>query len=54
MKHQTQAATTWKLASYLPPERRKATTDRRKDEARSAQGERREGEKRTLKSLLRF
>ena len=54
MKQKSSATTTWKLASYLPAERRKATGDRRKDAERSVQGERRQGEKRTLKSLLRF
>ena len=45
---------TWRLASYLPKERRTSMTDRRKDEERAASPERRREERRSLRSLLRL
>ena len=48
--------TTWRMASYLPPERRKTRPEpeRRADARRAALGERRQSNRRTLLSLLRF
>jgi hypothetical protein len=48
------ATQTWPLASYQKPERRALKVERRKDTRRAAVGDRREGEKRSLRSLLRF
>jgi hypothetical protein len=45
---------TWPLASYEPPERRKAKVERRTDPRRSALGDRRKESRRSLRSLLRF
>lgn len=54
MQHSNDPKQTWRLASYLPKERRTSMTDRRKDEQRAATPERRREERRSLRSLLRF
>ncbi|MGE0789881.1 MAG: hypothetical protein AB7S26_29680 [Sandaracinaceae bacterium] len=47
--------TTWKLASYLPQDdRRAAKDDRREKDARAVSGDRRKAAQRALTSLLRL
>lgn len=53
-QHANDPKQTWRLASYLPTERRTAMTDRRKDEQRSLTPDRRREERRSLRSLLRL
>lgn len=52
MKKSNDPPSTWKVASYLPPERR-VKEERRKDGERAAQGDRRKGDERTPQVLLR-
>jgi hypothetical protein len=53
-QHTNDPKQTWRLASYVPAERRTSTTDRRKDEQRRPTPDRRREERRSLLSLLRF
>jgi hypothetical protein len=53
-KPKNDARSTWKLASYQAPERRKTIEDRREPPKRTQEGERRKNDERTLKTLLRF